>query len=159
MLGSICPLHKVAAFGAPDDRRLAVHLFCVDEEDNTPNQIPQEVLKGFRRSPAVLGRLVMNFTKSKKVNTRQEIHISPEASDTCADILELVLEKVFQTADENIRRQRIKDLYGSSSNLGIISPSEWPRQQDDSDSAKAVSSSEESDDAQSVSTCSSNQET
>jgi hypothetical protein len=164
MLGSLCPLHRVAAFGAPDDRRIVIHLICVDTEQPPTNDLPPEVLKGFRRSPAVLGRLVLNLIASKRVDPNLKSNeISAEATEACDDILNFIFQEVFDSVEETMRKSRIQDLYGTTNNLGIVSPSEWPLQPQASDRKEidasspvpsVVSSSEESDEAESVTTSS-----
>jgi hypothetical protein len=159
MLGAICPLHKVAAFGAPDDRRIGIHLLCIDEEGETePTALPTEVLKGFRRSPAALGRLVLNLIAAKKASLKNELgEVSGDAQEACDDILNIILSEMFNLIDEKFRRSRIEELYGTASGLGIVSPSQWPnpppQRVDESDTA--VLSDKESKEAESISTSSS----
>jgi hypothetical protein len=177
MLGSLCPLHRVAAFGAPDDRRIVIHLLCVDTDQTSTktNELPPEVLKGFRRSPAVLGRLVLNLLAAKRTDTtvlESSQEISEETKEACDEILEFVFQEVYRLVDESLRRSRIQDLYGATDNLGIVSPSEWPntkpsetmRKEENASvsspapSVVSSSSSEESDEAESVSTSSGSDE-
>jgi hypothetical protein len=165
MLGSMCSLHKVAAFGAPDDRRIAIHLLCIDEEkavEPAAPLLPPDVLKGFRRSPAALGRLVMSLIASKKNSLKSDgSEVSEDAREACEEILSIIFREAFLLIDDKFRRDRIEELYGSASQLGIISPSQWPdpssRRVNESDSppAPVLSSDEESKDAESVSTSSS----
>lgn len=162
MLGSLCPLHRVAAFGAPDDRRVVIHLICIDAVQLPTKDLPPNVLKGFRRSPAVLGRLVLNLIASQKDGSvLKSNEVSEEAMEVCDEILGIIFHEVFCLVEENLRRSRIQDLYGSTNHLGIVTPSAWPHKPGDtmeihgsSPVPSVVSSDEESDEAESVTTSS-----
>ena len=121
--------------------------------------MPKDTTNETHKLPIAFGKLVKNINvliPHKKVIPEAKPEISEELQKELNEFFDIIIEKVFKIVDDEVKKQRINEIYGN--NLGIVHPSVWPidentKKSGDDASVSSVSSEfEESDEAESVST-------